>query len=168
MKKRQIGFTLIELIITIIIVGILGAVALPSFVAFLRNTELRSASESTLQGLQLARAEAVRRNERVRVVFNANTSWTVSTDAGVSIQSKSAREGSPNATLSFGPVAAARRVTFNSIGRVVPNLDSSLSITTINFAATGSNISRRINVTTGGQIQICDPNVNTAGDPRKC
>lgn len=167
MNKQQSGFTLVELIITVIIVGIISAIAMPSFVTFLRNTELRSVSESTLQGLQLARAEAVRRNERVRVVLNANSSWTVSTDAGVSIQSKPAREGSPNATLSFEPIAA-RRVTFNSMGRAVPNLDSSATIATINFAATGGNISRRINVTTGGQIQVCDPTVLTAGDPRKC
>ncbi len=164
---RQSGFTLIEMIIAVVILGIITAVGLPSFSTFLRNTQLRSASESTLQGLQLARAEAVRLNTRVRFVAGTDTSWTVSTDAGTAIQSKPAREGSPNVTLAFTPTTATR-ATFNSFGRVVDNAGGSAVLTQINFSAVGGTVSRRITIAAGGQIHLCDPSVSTDGDPRKC
>lgn len=165
--NSQRGVTLVELIITIAVCGILLAIATPSFRKLLKNWELKSTAESVYQGLQLARAEAVRRNSRVRFVVGTDTSWTVSTDAGVEIQSRPAKEGAPTASASFTPTAS-RRVTFNSFGRVVANADSSAALTQINFAASGATASRRLTIETGGKIGLCDPNVVSTSDPYKC
>ena len=67
--KRSIGFTLIELMIGIAIVAILVVAALPSFGTWIQNTKIRGAAEAALNGLQLARAEAARRNASVALVF---------------------------------------------------------------------------------------------------
>lgn len=164
----QHGFTLVELAITVVVLGILTAIGLPSFTTFLRNTEQRSASESVLHGIQLARAEAVRRNERVRFVIDPNTAWAVYADgAGTTLQSKPTREGGPHVTLAFTPTVG-RRVTFNSFGRVTANADATAALTQIDFSATGASMSRRITIAAGGQIALCDPSIQTSGDPRKC
>jgi len=67
---RQQGFTLVELMIAVAVLGILLSVGVPSFKAWLLNTKIRTTAEAMQNGLQLARAEAVRRNERVRFVIS--------------------------------------------------------------------------------------------------
>lgn len=63
---RDAGFSLIELLIGVTIAGILLVMGIPSFKSWLQNTEIRTAAESIQNGLELARAEAVRRNTQVR------------------------------------------------------------------------------------------------------
>lgn len=60
------GFSLIELVVAIAIFGILAAVGAPAFGTWISNMKLRSTAESMQAGLNLARAEAVRRNMQVR------------------------------------------------------------------------------------------------------
>jgi type IV fimbrial biogenesis protein FimT len=60
------GFSLVELIVGMAILGVLLAIAMPAFSNWLRNARVRTAAESVQNGLQLARAEAVRRNTTMR------------------------------------------------------------------------------------------------------
>jgi type IV fimbrial biogenesis protein FimT len=66
MRFTQSGVTLIELMIGLAIVALVLFLGVPSFAVFLQNTQIRNAAETTLQGLNLARAEAVRLNAPVR------------------------------------------------------------------------------------------------------
>lgn len=67
-RPRRRGFTLVELLVTITVLGLLLLATMPSIGAWLRNTQIRTAAESIQAGLQKARAEAVRRN--VPVLFS--------------------------------------------------------------------------------------------------
>lgn len=58
--------SLVELMVTLTILGMVLLATLPSMVGWSRNTQIRTAAESVLNGLQKARSEALRRNERVR------------------------------------------------------------------------------------------------------
>ena len=49
--------TLIEMLIGLVILGVLMALGVPSFFAWLQSTQVRNAAESIQNGLQLARAE---------------------------------------------------------------------------------------------------------------
>lgn len=163
-RKALRGFTLIELMVTVTIIGVSLALAAPSFAQLLSNYRLRSGAESLLNGLNLARAEAVRRNSQVSFALtDTRSGWTVSDSGGAVIQ---ARTDSETGGLSAVSSNSATSITFLPTGLVNATgtwlTQISLSSST---AGTGT---RRINVFGGGLIRMCDPDVSTANDPRKC
>ncbi|NKI95016.1 GspH/FimT family pseudopilin [Rhizobacter sp. SG703] len=60
------GMTLVELMVGLAVFAVLLLLCVPSFADWLRNVRVRSTAESLQNGLQSARAEAVRRNAVVR------------------------------------------------------------------------------------------------------
>lgn len=72
------GFTLVELMVTVAVLGILAVIAAPSMITMINNGRIVGQTEEMVALLQLARAEAVRRNTRVSVCGNAactSTNW---------------------------------------------------------------------------------------------
>jgi type IV fimbrial biogenesis protein FimT len=63
---------MIELLIAMVIVGVLSALAAPSVNVMVQNGRIRTAAESVQNGLQLARANAVKRNTTVRFQLTSN------------------------------------------------------------------------------------------------
>ena len=70
--SRQNGFTLIELMVAIAIMGILFAVALPNFESFVNSNRLSSGANEMIASLQTARMESLRRNRRTVVCLSAD------------------------------------------------------------------------------------------------
>ena len=64
-RRRLAGFSIVELVIALLVGGILLRLAAPSFANWIANQRLRSTAETLLQGLNVARSEALRRNARV-------------------------------------------------------------------------------------------------------
>ncbi|WP_373975076.1 GspH/FimT family pseudopilin [Chitinibacter sp. SCUT-21] len=65
MLAPQRGFTLIEMMITVVILGIVLAIAAPNMMSFVSSTRVKSITENLAQDLILARSEAIRRNKPV-------------------------------------------------------------------------------------------------------
>lgn len=66
------GFSLIELIISVAIFGVLLAVALPNFRQWTTDTQVRNHAAYVFSGLQKAKAEAIRHNYNARFQFVSN------------------------------------------------------------------------------------------------
>jgi type IV fimbrial biogenesis protein FimT len=64
---RSLGFTIIELMVTITVGAILMALAVPAFRTFLQNDRLMTQASSLTAALYLARAEAVKQDVAVLV-----------------------------------------------------------------------------------------------------
>ena len=67
MRYRAIGFTLVELMVTISIMSILLAIAAPSYNTTIASTRMSGEINSLLGSLNLARSEAVKRGLQVDV-----------------------------------------------------------------------------------------------------
>lgn len=70
------GFTLVELVLAVSVLSILTIAATPAFTTLVNNNRLSSAANEMVGSLQLARAEALRRNARVVVCRSENPDAT--------------------------------------------------------------------------------------------
>ena len=175
------GFSLVELMLGIAIFSILAALAAPSFATWILNAKIRTTAESIQTGLQVARAEAVRRNTGVHFQLmsttddscNLSTSgphWVVSVDNAESkcgtqasdtatpriIQVRNGAEGSDSRTA---VLAGQSSLVFNGMGRPTPAAAAiKISNSTAGLCLPEGKVRcLRIVVTGAGQIRMCDP-----------
>lgn len=182
--------------IGLIILAILLSAGLPAFSLWIQNTQNRTAAESLLNGLQLARTEAVRRNADVRFNLTDATgliAWNVgcvsaTANCPATIQSRSGSEGTSNAragidttaipspapatqfsTAITGGTGLPAGVTFTGLGRV-PSANIGTDITRIDITNASEASARRLVVTigTGGTIRMCDPALSLSANPQGC
>ncbi len=158
------GFTLVELMVVVVIIAISATLAAPSFAQMIANYRVRSAAESMINGLNYARAEAVRRNTAVRFSLTTGGSgWTVSqVSPSATLQSRSDND-SPGTTVASSNSSTA--VTFLPTGLLQAGVQ--LAQVTVSSVVADTD-TRRINLFGGGLIRMCDPSVTTTGDPRGC
>lgn len=123
MKTRLIGFTLIEMMVTIAVLGILVAIALPGFRAFVIDSRMTAQANEFLAALTFARSEAIKRNASVTLSAKSGNwanGWVVTDANGATLRDHAALEGS--STLTGGATA----LTFTSNGQASATLTFNL------------------------------------------
>src|SRR5690554_2615564 len=73
--KDMRGFTLVELMITIVLLAIIIAIAIPNFTQFIRNNQVQAKADELKTFLQYARGQAVTTRKSYQVTTGA--SWEV-------------------------------------------------------------------------------------------
>lgn len=69
------GFTLIEVLIVVAILGVIVSIGLPSMRDLIASTKVKTAANDTFASLNIARSEAVKRNAGVQIVPNDAANW---------------------------------------------------------------------------------------------
>lgn len=181
--RSERGTTMVEIMVVVAILAIMMAVAIPSLRTWISNMQVRTKAEAVLNGLQLARGEALRRNARVVFTVANNSSWSVGCDVAVAvdadndgvadcpaqIQAKSSEEaGASGVSLTILP-SGATRATFNGVGMISTNSDGSATLSQIDFSSiSGGTRTFRVQLTAGGQSRVCNPAETDASKPEKC
>jgi type IV fimbrial biogenesis protein FimT len=119
--SKQRGFTLTELVVTLVIAVMVSAMALPSLSSFTRNSRVKQTATDMVMTLAYARNEAINRNAQVSVVaFGAwSAGWQVIAGGAPLRQTTLTGEVTVG-----GPVA--NTVTYNPDGRLA-------TLTTLSF-----------------------------------
>ncbi len=185
------GFTLIELMVTIALFALLLTFAYPSYTSFIRNAQVRTAAESIVNGLQLARAEAIRRNSNVRfrllntsqgTAVTGGTDWDIMyslpatpTTFDQSVQTRRETSTTSNArvqvanavgTVTANPGAGLpASILFTGLGR----LNTATTVRQIDITGATTDVRRlAIVLTPGGDVRLCDPALSLATNPQGC
>ncbi|MDD2919236.1 GspH/FimT family pseudopilin [Rhodoferax sp.] len=186
LSRPQNGFTMIELVVAMAVLGILMAIAMPSFVETMGNSRIRSVAESVTSGLQFARSEAVRRNEKIRFSLDSSTgNWTVRRSAdntcvfdGDVLQTRATTSSSTAVVVTTFSDVPATAATTAQVYVYGPNgsqaqdcMDAveqfvALRIDSSSLAADDSRDLRLV-APPVGRARLCDPHVTT-GDTREC
>lgn len=151
-KLRSSGFTLLELMIVIAIIAILAALALPSFTTTLDKQRITGAAEAMLADLRWARAEAIKRNRKIRVTFTIGSPWSyrihADPDGDNTLLKTVSGSDFPSTTLSSASFAGGVvYTTFDPVRGTNPN-NGTAAITSNNFSA-------EVKVSTLGRARIC-------------
>ncbi len=185
-RRPQTGLSLIEVMIGLAIMGILMAIGLPNMAIWLNNSQIRTAGETVLAGLTLARVEAVRRNQIVRfqlvsdlsatcALTQSGTSWVVSQDdptglcdqapsdaaAPRIIQTRSGSEGTPRAVVA---AATSATVYFNGLGRIT-SPGGALNMTQLSISNPSGGTCEHVD---GGDMRCLRINISIGGEARMC
>ena len=149
------GVTLIELMVGLAVLAIALALGVPSFGEWISNSQIRSTAESVQNGLNSARAEAVRRNTVVRMQFTdtldnecalstAGPSWVVTMSSSVTPQGLCGKafddsttpfllqKGSPVSSSKGATLSASQStIGFNGLGRIAATTNPDINVKTL-------------------------------------
>lgn len=164
-RSKNGGFTILELLVVVVILGILGMLAVPSYRDLMLNNRLVTATNDLLADLALARSESSRTGKRVTLCISTNGT---SCDSGSTWQSgriifldesTSGTTGvvdSGETVIRVTPADAQSRVTITAAG--FTNSSGTATSNYIQYRPTGA-----LNSTTTGTFTLCDDRTGSFG-----
>ncbi|WP_279627132.1 GspH/FimT family pseudopilin [Xanthomonas populi] len=176
--RREPGFTLLELMVTVAVVGILAAIAYPSFRGVIQSNQVATASNEMLASLSFGRSEAIRTNAGAGMCPSSSgttcggsweNGWLVWRDENANGVMDGAepviRYGQGKGAIVFkgNPM---ERFTFDRRGRVVgtgaggavPTGPQTLLLQPVNCKSGDVGMARTLTISVTGQVRISRSN----------
>lgn len=156
-RRAARGVTLLELMITVVILTILSAIALPAMSEFGVRANVNTATNDVVASLALARSEAVKRGRNVSMIATGGSwtnGWTVETTVGGEVLSRRGALAADYRVLgaATGAGAESDRVIFTATGALSVATGYDFSICRPTFAP-GNAQSRRVIVAATGTVR---------------
>ena len=145
-RARPAGFSLIELMIVVAILGIVAAIGYPSFQELLASQRVRAASSAFYDSLLVARSEALKSNATASFAMTGSdlaNGWTIQV-GGQDVHSQSALAG-----LNFSP--ANPTIVYGATGRLTSGANTAITVST-----TGTNVKRCIRLDPAGRPRLTE------------
>jgi type IV fimbrial biogenesis protein FimT len=166
--QNKTGFTLMELMVTMAIIALIAAIAVPNFIGWLPRHRLSTSTRDVYNAVQTAKLRAVRENAPTVMTFNAgNGSYAVFLDNGDGTADADAdgipdgfndgiRNGTESTLLqeqlaSDVQIAAANTIRFNARGFPAAQVNVVLASTATNGGQ------RTVGITAAGSISVTNP-----------
>lgn len=157
-KILALGFTLIEALVVLMVLGVLLALAVPSFRDFIETQRLKSAANEMLGDMAYARSEALARQgdavslEAIEVVWSA-TGYTINRLKNSVVQTPPLKQATLDAALSLsGGTFLQNRLVFDTL-RGMANAGQ------ITLGHSGVAGTLTLNVNALGVASLCSTNI---------
>jgi len=143
------GFTLVELMATIIIGAILVSIAVPSFTNLIRRNQITTYANEFGTAVNLARSEAVKRGTSVSITSANGTDWTQGWTVNVVSSGELLRTAPALTGDNTFTSGVNNSVTFNSRGSTALGAEETWSLCNADVAA-----GRQIRIAVTGRISV--------------
>ncbi|MBL8439221.1 GspH/FimT family pseudopilin [Zoogloea sp.] len=152
-RARLGGFTLVEMLITVVVLAVLVALAVPNMQDALRKRRVIAAGEAIYGQVQFARSEAIKSSQNVSVVVTTASPWSVAVGGNATVTAGNY----PGVSIAAAP---ATTLTFDGVRglRSAPAVGAGNETITLTLGA----YQLAVEVGVVGRVKLCTPAGATA------